>query len=94
MTFSVDENSPWEIGMNRKLFSNIIFPAPANNTGNAVGYNMAMDETLTGKDFILPMIVDVDITVKFIESKSTVYNSSFEYGNALYDYITPTAPTP
>lgn len=92
MSFTVDENSPWEIGMNRKLFSNIIMPAPLK-TGT-VGYNMAMDETLTGKNFILPMIVEVDITVKFIESKSTIYDSSLEHGNKFYDYIAPTAPTP
>ena len=79
--------------MNRKLFANVIMPAPFNNSGGAIGYNMAMDETLTGKNFVLPMIVEVDITVKFIESKSTVYDSTFEYGNTLYDYITPTAPT-
>jgi hypothetical protein len=94
MTFSVDENSPWEVGMNRKLFANVIMPAPLSTAAANAGYNMALDDTLTGKNFILPMIVDVDITVKFIESKSTVYDSTFEHGNTLYDYITPTAPTP
>ncbi len=93
MTFSVDENSPWEVGMNRKLFANVIMPAPLKTAG-AGGYNMALDDTLTGKNFVLPMIVDVDITVKFIESKSTVYDSTLEHGNKMYDYITPTAPTP
>ena len=93
MTFSVDENSPWEVGMNRKLFGNVIMPAPLKTAG-AGGYNMALDATLTGKNFVLPMIVDVDITVKFIESKSTVYDSTLEHGNKMYDYITPTAPTP
>jgi hypothetical protein len=93
MTFSVDENSPWEVGMNRKLFANVIMPAPLKTAG-AGGYNMALDETLTGKNFVLPMIVDVDITVKFIESKSTVYDSTLEHGNKIYDYIAPTPPTP
>ena len=93
MSFTVDENSPWEIGMNRKLFANVIMPAPLKTAG-AGGYNMALDQTLTGKNFVLPMIVEVDITVKFIESKSTVYDSTLEHGNKLYDYIAPTAPTP
>jgi hypothetical protein len=93
MTFSVDENTPWEIGMNRKLYKGVIIPPPFGKASN-LGYSKAVDETLTGKDFILPMIIDVDITLKFIESKSTVYDSSIEYGNKLYDYILPTRPTP
>jgi hypothetical protein len=93
MTFSVDENTPWEIGMNRKLYKGVIIPPPFGKASN-LGYSKAVDETLTGKDFILPMIIDVDITLKFIESKSTVYDSSIEYGNKLYDYILPARPTP
>jgi len=93
MTFSVDENTPWEVGMNKKLYANAIMPAPLKSTG-VIGYNMALDDTLTGKNFILPMIIEVDITLKFIESKSTVYDTTVEYSNKLYDYITPTAPTP
>ena len=94
MTFSVDENSPWEVGMNGKLLNAQIASSDWKNNGGVIGYKYDFDPTTSPKNWVLPMIVDVDITLKFIESKSTVFNSDFEHGNTLYDYSNPKAVTP
>jgi len=93
MTFSVDENSPWEVGMNGQLLNAAIAASDWKNNGGIIGYGYDFDTTVSPKQWVLPMIVDVDITVKFIESKSTVFNSDYEHGNTLYDYLNPTIVT-
>ena len=94
MTFSVDENSPWEVGMNGGLKDAQIAASDWKNNGGIIGYRYEFDPNVSPKNWVLPMIVDVDITVKFIESKSTVYNSDFENGHILYDYLNPKIVTP
>ena len=91
MTFTVDENAPWEIGMNKKLIGAEIAPTGLHTKG-VIGYNMAVDKDLSGKNFILPTIIDVDITLKFVESKSSVYSATRENNHMMYDYVTPTGP--
>ena len=94
MTFSVDENSPWEVGMNGKLLNSSIAASDWKNNGGVIGYKYDFDPNVSPKNWVLPMIVDVDITVKFIESKSTVFNGDYEHGNTLYDYSNPKVVTP
>jgi hypothetical protein len=93
MTFSIDENSPWEVGMNGQLLSGQIAASDWKNNGGIIGYKYDFDPNISPNKWILPMIVDVDITLKFIESKSTVYNSLYEHGNTLYDYLNPIVPS-
>jgi hypothetical protein len=90
MTFSVDENSPWEVGMNGQLLNGQIGANDWENNGGMIGYRYDFDPNVSPQNWILPMIVDVDITLKFIESKSTVYSETAENGNILYDYANPT----
>jgi hypothetical protein len=71
MTFSVDENTPWEIGMNRKLLGNQITPSTT-----VAGYNAVIDGNLDGSGVKLPTIIDVDITLKFVESKASVFSDA------------------
>ena len=94
MTFSVDENTPWEIGHNGQLLNGAIAASDWKNNGGIIGYKYDFDPNVSPKDWILPMIVDVDITVKFIESKSTVYNTEYENGHTLYDYLNPKIVAP
>ena len=94
MTFSVDENTPWEIGHNGQLLDGKIAASDWKNNGGIVGYAYNFDPKVSPKDWVLPMIVDVDITVKFIESKSTVYNTAYENGHTLYDYLNPKIVAP
>ena len=91
MTFSVDENSPWEVGMNGQLLNGQIGANDWENNGGMVGYRYDFDPNVSPQNWVLPMIVDVDITLKFIESKSTVYSETAENGNILYDYANPVA---
>jgi hypothetical protein len=91
MTFSVDENSPWEVGMNGQLLNGQIGASDWKN-GGLIGYTYDFDPNVSPQQWVLPMIVDVDITLKFIESKSTVYSVSYEHGNTLYDYLNPIVP--
>jgi hypothetical protein len=94
MTFSVDENTPWEVGMNGQLLNGLIGASDWKNNGGVIGYKYDFDPNVSPRQWILPMIVEVDMTVKFIESKATVYNTNFEHGNILYDYLNPARPTP
>ena len=89
MTFTVDDNTPWEIGMNKKLIGAEIAPAGLR-VKNLAGYNMALDKNLDGSKFKLPTIIDVDITLKFIESKASVYSSTSENNHTMYGYTVPT----
>jgi hypothetical protein len=79
--------------MNKKLIGAEIAPTGLHTKG-VIGYNMAVDKDLSGKNFILPTIIDVDITLKFVESKSSVYSATRENNHMMYDYVTPTGPPP
>jgi hypothetical protein len=82
LSFSIDENTPWEVGMNTKLVAGNI---TKNING---GYNAVIDSSVTAENFKLPMIVNVDITLKFVESRDTT-------SSEIYGYLPPvrTAPT-
>jgi hypothetical protein len=88
MTFSVDENTPWEIGMNRRLLANQITPS-----ATVAGYNTVIDANLDGNGVKLPTIIDVDITLKFVESKASVFSDAtgdIMYANKSITTITTT----
>ena len=88
MTFTVDENTPWEIGMNRRLLGNQITPS-----ATVAGYNTVIDANLDGSGVKLPTIIDVDITLKFVESKSSVFSDTTGdtmYGNKSITRISTT----
>jgi hypothetical protein len=88
MTFSVDENTPWEIGMNRRLLANQITPS-----ATVAGYNTVIDVNLDGNGVKLPTIIDVDITLKFVESKASVFSDAtgdIMYANKSITTITTT----
>jgi len=78
LTFSVDENTPWEIGMNKKATSNVI-PIFLG------GFAYTVDENLSSDNYKLPMIINVEIGVKFLENR---FNSS--PNKLLYGYVDAT----
>jgi hypothetical protein len=81
LSFSIDENTPWEIGMNQKLAAGQITKAL---TG---GYSTVIDSSVTSENFKLPMIVNVDITLKFVESRDTT-------SSEIYGYLPPVRTAP
>lgn len=73
LSFSIDENTPWEIGVNQKLV--------AGNITKSVngGYNSVIDSSVSSENYKLPMIVNVDITLKFVESRDTTSAEIYGY---------------
>ena len=65
LTFTVDTNTPWEIGMNSQLFNGQI-----QKVING-GYATVIDTSVTSENFKLPMIINVEVTLKFVESRGT-----------------------
>ena len=61
LTFTVDDNTPWEVGVDLPEHS---------------------------KDFILPKIVDVSITLKIVQTVGSTYNSAGKYAKRLYGFGT------
>lgn len=60
LSFEVDDNTPWEIGLN---------PSPSGRNRQRIG---ALDESGIAKDYKLPTIVNVNINLKFIETQGTI----------------------
>jgi hypothetical protein len=73
LTFSVDANTPWEIGMNSQLVNGQI--AKVFNGG----YATVIDSTVTSENFKLPMIINVEVTLKFVESRGTTSKEIYGY---------------
>jgi hypothetical protein len=65
LTFTVDTNTPWEIGMNSQLSNGQITKVQNG------GYTTVIDTSVSAEDFKLPMIINVEVTLKFIESRGT-----------------------
>ena len=61
LTYTVDDNTPWEVGVELPKFS---------------------------KDYILPKIVDVGITLKLIETPGSTYSFAGNYAKRLYGFGT------
>lgn len=66
LTFSIDADTPWEIGLNRKA---IVDPIQFSKV---IGSMAIVDPERDAKGFKLPMIIKVDAQIKFLESRQTV----------------------
>jgi hypothetical protein len=69
LTYTIDDNTPWQIGN-----TEVTIPS---STGAAKSDVAPRGGTADMKDYTLPMIVDVAITVKFVESRKTVSDRKF-----------------
>jgi hypothetical protein len=74
LTYTVDETIPWEIGMNTKATSTI---SPI--IGGGGGHVWAYDANVSAQNWKLPMIVNVEITLKFVESRGTTSANLYAY---------------
>jgi hypothetical protein len=79
LTYNIDENTPWETGLNEKLLngSGVVPLGPIS-----AQFKYDTDASIVSEKYKLPMIVNVEITLKFIENA----NKTNEF---LYDYNTP-----
>lgn len=79
LTFTVNEDSPWEIGLNHK----IVTGTQTMHVANLGTYATFIEPDITSKYHKLPMIMDVEVGLKFLESRNTVETSN------LYAYELP-----
>lgn len=77
MTFSVDEVTPWEIGTNTKLLGAVVPKIP---TGFVYANEQVNGAPINGNGLKLPMIVNVDMTIKFLESRGNTMTNINLYG--------------
>lgn len=91
LTYTVDDNTPWEVGLNTVKPKPTIRENPPNQGYffDSVG-NSSVETKLRGRvdgtpldNYRLPMIVDVQMAVKFVESRSNTTNAK------LYDFGKP-----
>jgi len=79
LSFAINQDSPWEIGLNEKIANGTqMLPIP-----NIGGYAAFIENQLTSKNHKLPMIMDIELSLKFLESRQTVETSN------LYGYELP-----
>jgi hypothetical protein len=79
LSFAINQDSPWEIGLNEKIANGTqMLPIP-----NIGGYAAFIENELTSKNHKLPMIMDIDVSLKFLESRQTIETSN------LYGYELP-----
>lgn len=84
LSFSVNEDSPWEIGLNQKILNG----TETIKIPNRQGYITYVENNIVAGGHKLPMIMDVEVGLKFLESRQTVENED------LYAYTTPaTSPS-
>jgi hypothetical protein len=86
LTYTVDDTTPWEIGTGilqssdtqnyRNDFSIV------KNDRNSNGRKSPIDTTSL-ENYRLPMIVDVQLTVKFVESKSNTESKLYSFGDPI-----------
>ena len=80
LSFAINQDSPWEIGLNEKILNGTqMLPIP-----NVGGYTAFVDSKLTSANHKLPMIMDIDVSLKFLESRQSIESSN------LYGYELPT----
>ena len=73
LNFNIDANTPWEVGMNQQLGGDI-----SPTVGG--GFTYPIFTGVTAEDFKLPMIINVEITLKFVESRQTAGPLVAKYG--------------
>jgi hypothetical protein len=89
LTFTVDTDTPWEIGLNKKLLNSkpIQFPGVA-------GFLNVVDPEVDGEGFKLPMIINAEVSLKFLESRATMGKLySYGYNTEGVDWNAPMAKT-
>jgi hypothetical protein len=80
LSFAINQDSPWEIGLNSKIANGTqMLPIP-----NVAGYAAFVEKELVSTNHKLPMIMDIDVSLKFLESRQTIESSN------LYGYELPT----
>jgi len=80
LSFAINQDSPWEIGLNEKIANGTqMLPIP-----NIGGYTAFVDSALSSANHKLPMIMDIEVSLKFLESRQTIESSN------LYGYELPT----
>ena len=77
LTFSANEDSPWEIGMNGKLVDGTEGMTRVKDSYETAQF---LDPDVKGTNYKAPMIMDVEIGLKFIESRTTVDDVASIYG--------------
>lgn len=75
LSFTIDDNTPWEIGTDGKYFGHISSYGLTDNTNRDV-LDKEDISPIDLKDYKLPTIVEVQMTIKFIESQSTFWNNN------------------
>jgi hypothetical protein len=79
LSFAINQDSPWEIGLNQKIANGTqMLPIP-----NVAGYAAFVESELVSTNHKLPMIMDIDVSLKFLESRQTIESSN------LYGYELP-----
>jgi hypothetical protein len=73
LNFNIDANTPWEVGMNQQLGGDI-----SPTVGG--GFTYPVFTGVTAEDFKLPMIINVEVTLKFVESRQTAGPLVAKYG--------------
>jgi hypothetical protein len=68
LTFTVDDNTPWNIANGKLDYVNEVSPT---------GVRQTVKTTEDMKNYKLPMLINVSVGVKFIESKSTTSGGKF-----------------
>lgn len=69
LTFNVASDIPWEIGLNKKLIT-----AGTLSFMEVPGNIAIVDPERDATGWKLPMIIDVEVSIKFLESRQTVEN--------------------
>jgi hypothetical protein len=76
LTFNVDENTTWDTGNSAKLNGDI-YPTVGG------GFSYVIDANVTTETFKLPKVINVEVSLKFVESRGTTGPSA----KSLYGYI-------
>jgi hypothetical protein len=79
LSFAINQDSPWEIGLNQKI-ANGTTMLPIPNVG---GFTAFVEKEVVSKNHKLPMIMDIDVSLKFLESRQSIESSN------LYGYELP-----
>jgi hypothetical protein len=73
LNFNIESNTPWEVGMNQQLAGDIT-PAAGG------GFISPIYTGVSAENFKLPMIINVEVSLKFIESRQTAGPTIAKYG--------------
>jgi hypothetical protein len=79
LSFAINQDSPWEIGLNQKI-ANGTTMLPIPNVG---GFTAFVEKEVVSKNHKLPMIMDIDVSLKFLESRQSIESEN------LYGYELP-----